>query len=70
VTHGLVIGRIRAEHNPPITLQRVAEITPEPDAAERKAILAALAAEEAQERPASPWAEALLPSRGGDEDEP
>jgi len=48
----------------------VLEITPEPDPLEREAILAALAAEDAQERPASPWAEALLPSRGGEEDEP
>jgi hypothetical protein len=48
----------------------VLEITPEPDAIEREAILAALAAEEAQERPASPWADALLPGRGGDEVEP
>jgi hypothetical protein len=49
----------------------VVEITPEPDAVEREAILAALAAEDAQaDRPASPWAEALLPSRGDEEDEP
>jgi hypothetical protein len=48
----------------------VVEITPEPDAVEREAILAALAAGDAQERPASPWAEALLPSRGDDENEP
>jgi hypothetical protein len=47
----------------------VVEITPEPDAVEREAILAALAAETAQEWQASPWAEALLPCRG-DEDEP
>jgi hypothetical protein len=48
----------------------VVEITPEPDAVEREAILAGLGGEEAQERPASPWAQALLPSRGGEEDEP
>jgi hypothetical protein len=48
----------------------VVEITPEPDAVEREAILAVLGVEEAQERLASPWAEALLPSRGGEEDEP
>jgi hypothetical protein len=48
----------------------VVEITPEPDAVEREAILAALAPDDAQERSALPWAEALLPSRGGDEDEP
>lgn len=47
------------------------QITPEPDEGERKAILAALAAEEAEERrTASAWAEALLPAPGGGEDEP
>jgi hypothetical protein len=45
-------------------------VTPEPDAIEREAILAALADEDAQKRTTSPWAEALLPRRGGDEDEP
>jgi hypothetical protein len=40
------------------------QITPEPDEAERKAILAALAAEEAEQRPAvTEWAAALLPAR-------
>jgi hypothetical protein len=48
----------------------VVEITPKPDAVEREAILAALAAEDTKERRASPWAEALLPRRDGDEDEP
>jgi hypothetical protein len=48
----------------------VLEITPEPEPVEREAILAALPAEDAQEWSASPWAEALLPSRGGEEDEP
>jgi hypothetical protein len=48
----------------------VVEITPEPDAAEREAILAALTAEDGAEPPASPWAESLLPRRDGDEDEP
>jgi hypothetical protein len=43
------------------------KITPEPDAVEREAILAALAAEDAKERQASPWAEALLPRRDEDE---
>jgi len=48
----------------------VLEITPEPDAVEREAILSVLASEDAQDWPASPWADALLPSRGGEEDEP
>jgi hypothetical protein len=39
------------------------EITPEPDEAERKAILEALAAEEAERSGASAWAAALLPAR-------
>lgn len=39
------------------------EITPEPEEDERKAIVAALAAEEAEREPDSPWARALLPSR-------
>jgi len=43
------------------------QITPEPDEAERKAILAALAAVEAEQPVASEWAAALLPAR---EDEP
>ena len=43
------------------------QITPEPDEAERKAILAALAAEETEQPEASEWAAALLPAR---EDEP
>ena len=42
-------------------------ITPEPDADERRAILAALAAE-APERERSPWADDLLPKREGEED--
>jgi hypothetical protein len=46
------------------------QITPQPDEAERKAILAALAAEEA-EQPAVPhWAAALLPARGEEERNP
>ena len=45
------------------------QITPEPDEAERRAILGALAAE--AERPAVPgWAETLLPLRHGEEEEP
>jgi hypothetical protein len=43
-------------------------ITPEPDEAERKAILAALAAEAAERRAGSEWAAALLPAH--DDDEP
>jgi hypothetical protein len=46
------------------------QITPEPDEAERRAILAALAAEEAEQPVASAWAAALLPVRGEDEREP
>jgi hypothetical protein len=46
------------------------EISPEPSEAERAAILEALAAEEAERRGASPWSDALLPARGGEEDEP
>jgi hypothetical protein len=43
-------------------------ITPEPDEAERKAILAALAAEAAEHPAGSEWAAALLPAH--DDDEP
>lgn len=46
------------------------EITPEPDEAERKAILAALSAEEAEQPAPSEWAVALLPARNEDEPEP
>jgi hypothetical protein len=46
------------------------QITPEPDEAERRAILAALAAEEAEQPVASEWAAALLPVRGEEEREP
>jgi hypothetical protein len=46
------------------------EITPEPDEAERDAILAALAAERAEQPPASEWAAALLPVRNDEEPEP
>jgi hypothetical protein len=45
-------------------------ITPEPDEAEREAILAALAADETERSKLSRWAEALLPERGGHEGEP
>ena len=47
------------------------EITPEPDEAERKAILAALAAEEDERPRTSEWAAAaLLPVRDREEREP
>jgi hypothetical protein len=49
------------------------DISPEPDEAERKAILAALAAEEAEqaeEAPVSAWAELLLPERAAEDPEP
>ena len=42
------------------------EITPEPDEYERKAILAGLAAEEAEQPGASEWSAALLPARDDD----
>ncbi len=42
------------------------EITPEPDEQERRAILAALAAEEGTAAVESPWAQALLPRRDDD----
>lgn len=43
------------------------QITPEPDEAERRAILAALAAEQADRRGISEWAAALLPVRDEEE---
>ena len=46
------------------------EIRPEPDERERTAILAALAAEEEDERATSEWAAALLPVRDSEEPEP
>jgi len=46
------------------------EITPEPDEAERAAILAALAAERGEQPVASEWAAALLPVRNAEESEP
>ena len=46
------------------------EITPEPDEAEREAILAALAAEQAEQPADSEWAAALLPVRNDEEPEP
>jgi hypothetical protein len=46
------------------------EITPEPDETERQAIVAALAAEQAEQPPTSEWAAALLPARNDEEPEP
>jgi hypothetical protein len=46
------------------------EIKPEPEDAERKAILAALAAEETERPTISEWAAAVLPVREEDETEP
>lgn len=46
------------------------EITPEPDEAERKAIHAALAADESERPAVSEWAAALLPARNDEEREP
>jgi hypothetical protein len=42
-------------------------IKPEPDLSEREAILAALAAEEAERPAGSEWAAALLAERGAEE---
>jgi hypothetical protein len=46
------------------------EITPEPGDAERKAILAALSAEEDERPEASEWAASALPARDSEEREP
>jgi hypothetical protein len=46
------------------------EIVPEPDDAERKAILAALADEEIEQPEASRWAAGALPARDIEDDEP
>lgn len=46
------------------------QITPEPDDVERRAILAALAAEERGQATVSEWASAALPVRDSDEGEP
>jgi len=46
------------------------EITPEPDEAERQAIVAALADEERERPNGSAWAEAVLPARVWESDEP
>jgi hypothetical protein len=46
------------------------QITPGPNEAERTAILAALAGEDAEQREVSEWAAALLPMREETEHEP
>jgi hypothetical protein len=46
------------------------KITPEPDDAERKAILAALAAEAAEQPAVSAWAAAALPTHESEAAEP
>jgi hypothetical protein len=69
MTHVLPIGRRRGGHYP-LPVESSYEIRPEPSEAERAAILEALAAEEAERRRASPWSDAVLPARNGDEDEP
>jgi hypothetical protein len=46
------------------------EIRPEPDEEERRAILAALAAEDAERHDESPWARASLPARENGADDP
>jgi hypothetical protein len=46
------------------------QITPDPNEAEREAILEALAAEEAAQPVTSAWASALRPARGDEEPEP
>jgi hypothetical protein len=48
----------------------ITHISPEPDEAERKAILAALASEDVDEHSISEWAAALLPAREETEHEP
>jgi hypothetical protein len=53
-----------------IRVVQVADITPEPDEGERKAILAALAAEAEDEPRVSGWAAALLPRRDGEDESP
>lgn len=46
------------------------QITPEPDDAERQAILAALAAEQGEQGTVSNWAATVLPARDSEESEP
>jgi len=44
------------------------EISPEPDEGEREAILAALADDAGEPEPLSPWVQAVLPERAGEEE--
>ena len=46
------------------------QITPEPDDAQRRAILAALAAEESEQAMVSEWAAAALPARDSEDGKP
>ena len=68
LTHVPVIDSHTSGHYPLLVVS--VQITPEPGAAEREAILAALAAEEAEQPGASEWAAALLPAREDEEREP
>jgi len=45
------------------------DISPEPDEAERAAILEALAAEKAERDAASPWADTVLPQHDAEDGE-
>jgi hypothetical protein len=51
-------------------VQESVDITPEPDEAERKAILAALAADESTRPRRSAWADSSLPARDGEDGTP
>jgi hypothetical protein len=67
LAHDPVIDRDARRHYP----LSVVQIIPEPDDAEREAILAALAAVEAEKPAVSEWAASLLPARDQvDEAEP
>lgn len=68
LTHVPVIDRDPSGLYPLVVMPL--EITPEPDEAERKAILAGLAADEGEQPAASEWAAALLPARNDEEPEP
>jgi hypothetical protein len=61
LTHAPQIDRAAPRHYPRSVVSF--EITPEPDDAERRAILEALAAEKAEQPAASEWAASALPSR-------
>jgi hypothetical protein len=65
LTHVPSIGRDSAGHYPLWVV--LPQITPEPDEAERNAILAALAADEAERPAVSEWSAALLPDREDEE---